>query len=123
MNSAESTPSSEKYLREHSPSLEDIIFTRREYLVKTGMGFGALSLASLFGLNPYDAEAAPAGAKILSPLAPKTPHFAAKAKSVIHIFAEGGPSHVDTWDPKPELTKFADKTIPGHEGLGLSFPV
>jgi hypothetical protein len=113
---------SDKYLREHNPSPDNIIFTRREFLVRTGMGFGALSLASLFGLNPYDADAASSSAKILSPLAPKQPHFKVKAKSVIHIFAEGGPSHVDTWDPKPELAKYADKTIPGNDGLAYPSP-
>src|SRR5678816_4064781 len=113
---------SDKYLREHNPSPDNIIFTRREFLIRTGMGFGALSLASLFGLNPYDADAASSSAKILSPLAPKQPHFKVKAKSVIHIFAEGGPSHVDTWDPKPELAKYADKTIPGNDGLAYPSP-
>jgi hypothetical protein len=87
------------------------------------MGFGALSLASIFGLNPYDAAAASTTTgKLLSPLAPKRSHFPVKAKSVIHIFAEGGPSHVDTWDPKPELAKYADKTIPGNDGLAYPSP-
>jgi hypothetical protein len=112
-----------KYLREHSASLKDIIFTRREFLERTGMGFGAMSLASILGLSlGGQAQAAPASAKALSPLAPKQPHFPAKAKAVIHIFAEGGPSHVDTWDPKPELVKYADKTIPGHDGLAFPSP-
>ena len=120
----ESLPSaSNKYLREHTPSLDDIIFTRRQFLVRSGMGFGALSLASIFGLNPYDAAAASTTTgKLLSPLAPKRSHFPVKAKSVIHIFAEGGPSHVDTWDPKPELAKYADKTIPGNDGLAYPSP-
>jgi hypothetical protein len=120
----ESHPSaSNKYVREHTPSPEDIIFTRRQFLVRSGMGFGALSLASIFGLNPYDATAAStATGKLLSPLAPKRSHFPVKAKSVIHIFAEGGPSHVDTWDPKPELAKYADKTIPGNDGLAYPSP-
>src|SRR5678815_4988155 len=113
---------SDKYLREHNPSPDNIIFTRREFLIRTGMGFGALSLASLFGLNPYDADAASSSAKILSPLAPKQPHFKVKAKSVIHIFAEGGPSHVDTWDPKPELAKHADPLLPGPRGPGVPSP-
>ena len=120
----ESLPSaSNKYLREHTPSLDDIIFTRRQFLVRSGMGFGALSLASIFGLNPYDAAAASTTTgKLISPLAPKRSHFPVKAKSVIHIFAEGGPSHVDTWDPKPELAKYADKTIPGNDGLAYPSP-
>ncbi len=114
-----STPS-QKYLREHSPSLDDIIFTRRQFLARTGMGFGALSLASLFGMNPGDASAAALGKA--GPLAPKAPHFKTKAKSVIHIFAEGGPSHVDTWDPKPALSQYNNKTIPGHDGLAYGSP-
>jgi len=48
--------------------------------------------------------------------------FKAKAKAVIHIFAEGGPSQVDTWDPKPELAKYNNKTIPGHDGLAFGSP-
>jgi hypothetical protein len=123
MNSELPHNPSDKYLREHSPSLDDIILTRREYLIRTGMGMGAISLASLFGLNPYEVDAAPTVAgKATSPLAPKAPHFPVKAKSVIHIFAEGAPSQIDTWDPKPELAKYADKTIPGHEGLAYPSP-
>jgi hypothetical protein len=109
---------SEKYLREHSPSAEDIIFTRRQFLARTGMGFGALGLASILGSSGPSAEAAPAA----GPLFPKAPHFKTKAKAVIHIFAEGGPSHVDTWDPKPALTQFNDRTIPGHDGLAYASP-
>ena len=113
---------SDKFRREHSPSPDDIIFTRRQFLARTGMGFGGLSLAALFGINPFLAQGAPTQFDALSPLAPKKPHFPAKAKSVIHIFAEGGPSQVDTWDPKPELTKYDNKTIPGHEGLAYGSP-
>ncbi len=111
-----------KYIREHTPSLKDIIFTRREFLERTGMGFGAMSLASILGLSLGGNAGAAAANKPLSPLAPKQPHFPAKAKAVIHIFAEGGPSHVDTWDPKPELLKYKDKTIPGHDGLAFPSP-
>src|SRR4029450_10833938 len=117
-NSNSTHSMNDKYLREHTPTLDDIIFTRRDFLVRTGLGMGALSLASLFGLNPFDGQAATTGpGKILSPLAPKKPHFPVKAKSIIHIFAEGGPSHVDTWDPKPELTQSPDKTSAGEERL------
>jgi hypothetical protein len=113
----------EKYFREHHSSPDDLIFTKREFLTRTGMGFGALSLASLFGINPY-AEGAPTTApgKALSPLSPRQPHFPVKAKSVIHIFAEGAPSQVDTWDPKPVLNEYNDKTIPGHDGLAYGSP-
>src|SRR5436190_2693694 len=107
----------EKFRREHSPSTDDIIFTRRDFLMRTGMGFGAMSLAALFGINPGEAIGA-----VSTPLAPKKSHFPVKAKAVIHIFASGGPSQVDTWDPKPELKKFDEKTIPGHDGLAFGSP-
>ena len=115
----------EKYIREHSPSAEDIIFTRRQFLLRSGMGFGGMSLAAVFGINPWAEGAsalAPGGPKVLNPLAPKQPHFPAKAKHIIHIFASGGPTQVDTWDPKPELTKFDGKSIPGHDGLAFGSP-
>src|SRR5580704_10716201 len=115
--------SSEKYRREHLPTAEDIIFTRREFLERTGMGFGAMSLASILGLSfGGSAKADTAAAKVAGPLAPKAAPLPAKAKAVIHIFASGGPSHVDTWDPKPELTKYADKTLPGLDGLAFPSP-
>jgi hypothetical protein len=114
----------EKYIREHTPSADDVIFTRRQFLTRTGMGFGAMSLAALFGINPFAEGAAtaagPAGS--LNPLVPKQPHFPVKAKHVIHIFASGAPTHVDTFDPKPELTKYDKRTIPGHDGLAYGSP-
>jgi hypothetical protein len=123
MNPEHDCSCTSKYLREHTASLKDIIFTRREFLERTGMGFGAMSLASILGLSlGGNAQAAAASGKALSPLAPKQPHFPVKAKAVIHIFAEGGPSHVDTWDPKPELAKYADKTLPGLDGLAFPSP-
>jgi hypothetical protein len=121
MNPTSNHTRSEKYLREHSPSLDDIIFTRRQFLERTGMGFGALSLSALLGMGASSARATETAAAA-GPLAPKSPNFAAKAKAVIHIFAEGGPSQVDTWDPKPELAKYADKTLPGLDGLAFPSP-
>jgi len=110
---------SSKYNQEHTASAQDIIFTRRQFLAKTGMGLGALSLASLFGLS----LSRNAGAAVpISSLLPKKPPFPAKAKAVIHIFAEGGPSHVDTFDPKPVLQQYADKTLPGLDGLAYPSP-
>ncbi len=120
MHPEPSSPS-QKYIREHTASLESAILTRRDFLTRTGMGFGGLSMASLFGMNLF-ADAASVSIDNLHPLAPKPAQFPAKAKSVIHIFAEGGPSQVDTWDPKPELTKNDSKTIPGHEGLAFGSP-
>jgi len=72
---------------------------RREMLSRIGAGFGTLGLA---GLLAPEAEAAQAA----SPLAPKAPHFAPKAKHVIQLFMPGGPSHVDTFDHKPQIAKY-----------------
>jgi hypothetical protein len=78
------------------------------------MGFGALGLASLLS---EEAIAAIQGG------APgKATHFPAKAKRVIHIFAQGAPSQVDTWDPKPELTRLNDQTLPGLNGVAMASP-
>ena len=75
------------------------------------MGMGALGLAALFGnLGAFNSAHAAEG--FISPLTPKQPHFPAKAKRVIHIFANGGPSHVDSFDPKPALDKYAGKALP-----------
>jgi Protein of unknown function (DUF1501) len=79
---------------------------RRELLQRVGMGLGSLGLAAVMDT---DARGDVAG---LNPLAPKKPHFPAKAKRIIHIFANGGPSHVDTFDPKPALTKYNGKALP-----------
>ena len=69
--------------------------TRRQFLARFGMGLGAVGLASLL------AEGTPAHGAMLSPLAPRKPPFAPKAKRVLHLFAQGAPSHIDTFDPKP----------------------
>ncbi|WP_425615936.1 DUF1501 domain-containing protein [Anatilimnocola sp. NA78] len=96
--------------------------TRREVLQRSGLGFGALGLASLLGENGSPAVAAEA----TGPLAPRAPHFAGKAKRVIHFFLNGGPSHVDTFDPKPALEKYAGQTLPEtlltERKTGAAFP-
>ena len=79
---------------------------RREMLRRSGAGIGALALAQLLG------AASPAAATGEPPLAPRTPHFPPKAKRFVHLFANGGPSQVDTFDPKPLLAKFHGKPIP-----------
>jgi Protein of unknown function (DUF1501) len=86
--------------------------SRRELLARSGMGIGALALHQLLSndLSAADRSAAEAGT---NPLLPKPPQFAAKAKRVIHIFANGGPSHVDTFDPKPAIHKYAGQPMPG----------
>lgn len=88
--------------------------TRRDWLLRGGAGFGALALSGLLQGNSL--QAAEAAAKLTkasnNPLANKTPHFPAKAKSVIFLFMEGGPSHLDTFDPKPRVNELAGKPLP-----------
>src|SRR5215813_5566648 len=77
--------------------------SRREVLFRIGGGFGSMALASVMA----DADMLSAAPAAANPLAPKAPHFPARAKRLIFLFMNGGPSHVDTFDPKPELTRQA----------------
>jgi hypothetical protein len=79
--------------------------SRRQMLARVGTGLGTLGLAALL-----DQETVLAGAT--NPLAPKPPHFKPRAKHVIHLFMNGGPSQVDTFDPKPALTKYNGQKAP-----------
>ena len=88
----------------HAPNLEHAFLTRRQILSRAGMGFGSLALGSLLTQN--------ASAATMDPMALKKPHFAPKAKRVVHFFMNGGPSHVDTFDPKPALDKYDGKPLP-----------
>ena len=90
-------------------------FTRRDFLKRSGAGFGSLALLDMLRGTPLAAALAD-GAANLNPLAPKKPHFACKAKNVIFLFMEGGPSHMDTFDPKPLLDKLAGNPIPQSFG-------
>jgi hypothetical protein len=76
-------------------------------LARSGTGLGMLGLAALLG-----EDRAIAATGYQNPLVPKAPHFAPTAKHVIHLFMNGGPSHVDTFDPKPSLAKYAGKELP-----------
>jgi len=87
-----------------------LCMTRREVLYRSGVGMGALTLASLLGHE--NGGAAHAAGSFDAPLAPKKPQFPGTAKRVIHLFMGGGPSHLDTFDPKPALTKYAGKELP-----------
>ena len=97
------------------------LISRRDLFCRIGGGFGALGLASVLAdagllVATRAAEASVTGkleASVPSdPLAPKIPHFPAKAKRVIFLFMNGGPSHVDTFDPKPALEKHAGQDPP-----------
>ena len=83
------------------------LLSRRELLCRAGMGMGAIAMSNLVGSAMAGDDKAS-----LNPLLPRKPHFAAKAKRVIHLFLNGGPSHVDTFDPKPSLAKYAGKPLP-----------
>jgi hypothetical protein len=90
--------------------------TRREALSRTAAGFGMVGLAGV-----CDAEAGQSATATVNPLAPRPSHFPARAKHVIFLFMNGGPSHVDTFDPKPELKTQAGKPGPGGKYLPSPF--
>src|SRR5688572_16974882 len=91
---------------------------RRQLLARTAGGLGLVGLSTVLadagllsdaGLLAATPEPRPAA---INPLAPKPPHYAPRATRLIFLFMNGGPSHVDTFDPKPELTKHAGETLP-----------
>jgi hypothetical protein len=116
----------------HAPRPEDLFLTRRELLCRSGMGFAALGLAGLLGsrglLGSEGILSSPRRTSVsLNPLIPRAPHFPGKAKRVIHLFMNGGPSHVDTFDPKPALARLAGKPLPmgnlrTERKTGAAFP-
>ena len=100
--------------------------SRRDLLRRSGMGLGTVGLA---GLLAQDGLLAAPRVNQNNLMTPRQPHFPARAKRVIHFFLNGGPSHVDTFDPKPALTrqdgKLLQKTfttdplpIPSIRGIG-----
>ena len=107
----------------HNQNQSSAAVNRRDMLTRCGMGFGGLALGAM--LKSETAQAA--AARSTNPLLPKVAHFPAKAKRVIHLFMNGGPSHVDTFDPKPDLLKYGGKLIPGgnlktERPTGAAFP-
>ena len=97
----------------HPLNLEHLGYTRREFLSRAGAGFGLLGLGGLTARS--------------NPLLPKAPHFRPRAKRIIHLFMNGGPSHVDTFDPKPALQRFAGRMLPmanlaTERKTGAAFP-
>jgi hypothetical protein len=84
--------------------------SRRQLLQRVGVGFGSVALMPLLEESGFLTRAANA-ADSINPLTPKPPHFAPRAKRVIHLFMNGGPSQVDTFDPKPALEKYAGKPL------------
>jgi len=86
--------------------------TRREFLWQTGNGFGALGLTALLDGEGFFGKAQAAPSKFINPMAPKNGHYKGKAKACIFIFCYGGPSHIETFDYKPDLYPLDGKTIP-----------
>jgi hypothetical protein len=107
--------------QDHDFRPENYFQTRRQFLRRFGMGLGALSLASLLGPELFLSENASA-AEDLSSLTPRLPPLPAKAKRVVHIFAQGAPSHIDTFDPKPSLARYDGQPIPGMGGVAMQSP-
>ncbi|MBB6048801.1 DUF1501 domain-containing protein [Armatimonas rosea] len=91
--------------------------SRRQLLKSSALGFGNLALLGLL-----DQEARASSRDTRNPLAPKPPQFPAKAKRVIFVFLHGGPSQVDTFDPKPLLTRDHGKPFPGQIPRIVSSP-
>jgi hypothetical protein len=85
-------------------------FTRRDLLARAGAGFGAVAMSYLLRGTPLRA------AELPSPLAPKIPNLRATAKSIIFLFMEGGPSHLDLFDYKPKLKELAGQRLPASFG-------
>jgi hypothetical protein len=87
--------------------------TRRDMLLRSGLGIGALGLAGILADEGRVLAAATESAANTAsgPQHIRPPHFPGKAKRVIHFFLNGGPSHVDTFDPKPQLARFANRTV------------
>jgi hypothetical protein len=91
----------------HDPAnVCDLFLTRRELFERCGMGLGSLALGDLL---VREGQAAPTS---VNPLAPRRPHFTPRAQRVVHLFMNGGPSHVDTFDPKPLLDKYHGRPLP-----------
>ncbi len=101
---------------DHNAKLEEQFLTRRQMLTRMGNGFAGISLMGMLAEEMAGAQTKPSkvvhAEASLNPLAPKKPHFPGKAKRVIFLFCNGGPSHVDTFDNKPMLTKNNGKLLP-----------
>src|SRR5947209_8334306 len=89
--------------------------SRRDFLMRAGGGFGAVALSYMLGESSARATETASAASGL-----RKPQHPARAKSVIFLFMEGGPSHLDTFDPKPELTRLNGQRLPASFGTVLT---
>ncbi len=107
----------------HKPNLEHLFLTRRSFLQRMGMGMGAMGLAAVASkAGMLNASAETVAINSAAPLMPRAPHWPVKAKHVIHLFMNGGPSHVDTFDPKPLLNQYHGKPLPGDKSRRTERP-
>ena len=102
------------FLKQSEPHIP-IAASRRDFLTSAANGFGSLALASLLA-GDLKASGQARTTKIINPLAPKAPHFEPKAKAVIFLFMVGGPSQMETFDPKPVLDKLHGQQLPPSFG-------
>ena len=101
--------------------MNSVVTSRRKMLHRSGMGLASLGFASLLNQEADATELSSQDA-----MSVRSPHFPGTAKRVIHFFLNGGPSHVDTFDPKPTLEKYVGKTVPNllptERKTGHAFP-
>jgi hypothetical protein len=90
---------------------------RRDFLRSAGAGFGMIALTALLAEDGLLAEEPSPAPRAGDPLAPKLPHHPARARRVIFLFMAGGPSHLETFDPKPELQRLHGQRLPDSFGL------
>jgi hypothetical protein len=88
--------------------------SRREMLARCGTGLGLLGLAAMAQPSGVTSALAGSSGGIALPMSPRAPHFAPRAKQVVHLFMNGGPSHLDTFDPKPLLDRYHGKPLPAN---------
>jgi hypothetical protein len=94
----------------------ELLTNRRDFLRRGGAGFGAIALAALLGDKKLLAALGDAGGAPANPMTAKLPHTPGRAKNVIFLFMEGGPSHIDICDPKPLLNQLAGQPLPDSFG-------
>lgn len=94
----------------------ELLTNRRDFLRKGGAGFGAVALSYLLGQDALQGALGDAGGTAGNPASAKLAHRVGKAKSVIFLFMEGGPSHIDLFDPKPLLRQLSGQPLPASFG-------
>ena len=92
---------------------EPASLARRWFLRECGVGLGAMALGQLLGTTTRAADSAQS---LTNPLAPRQSHFPGKAKRVIFLFMAGGPSHLETFEPKPDLQRLHGEKLPASFG-------